>query len=61
MALSVRTLPGAIVMPQAAIVQGPTRSTVFVVGADGKAALRQVEVLASAGNDAVVSGLEAGR
>ena len=59
-ALSVRTIPGAIVIPQAAIVQGPSAKSVFVVGDDGKAALRRVEVLASAGNEAVVSGLEGG-
>ncbi len=58
--LSVRTLNGAIAIPQAAIIQGSSAKTVFVVGADGKAALRKVEVLASGGNDAVVSGLEPG-
>ena len=58
--LAVRTLPGATVIPQAAIVQGATESTVFIVGADGKAALRKVEVRAAAGNEAVVDGLEPG-
>lgn len=58
--LSVQTLEGAIVIPQAAIVQGANAKTVFVVGADGKATLRKVELLASAGTEAVVSGIEAG-
>ena len=56
--LSVQTMKGVIVIPQAAIIQGMNAKTVFVVGPDGKAALRKVEVLASAGNDAVVSGIE---
>ena len=58
--LSIETLKAAIVIPQAAIVQGLTNKTVFVVGPDGRAAIRKVEVLASAGTDAVVSGLEPG-
>ncbi len=58
--LSVQTLQGAIVIPQAAIVQGANAKTVFVVDAEGKAAPRRVELLASAGNEAVVSGIEAG-
>jgi RND family efflux transporter MFP subunit len=58
--LSPRTLQGAIVIPQAAVVQGANANTLFVVGADGKAAQRKVEVLASAGAEAVVSGIEPG-
>ena len=58
--LSVQTLKGAIAIPQAAIIQGSGAKTVFIVGADSKAALRNVEVLASAGNDAAVSGIEPG-
>jgi RND family efflux transporter MFP subunit len=58
--LSVQTLQGAISIPQAAIIQGTGAKTVFVVGADGKAAPRSVEVLAAAGNDAAVSGIEPG-
>jgi RND family efflux transporter MFP subunit len=58
--LRVSTLKDAIAVPQAAIVQGATARTVFVVGADGKAAERRVEVVASGGNQAVVSGVEAG-
>ena len=58
--LSVRTLAGVVVLPQAAIVQGLTAKTVFVVDADGKAALRPVELLAAAGTEAAVSGVEPG-
>ena len=58
--LSVQTLKGAIVIPLAAIVQGASNKTAFIVGPDGKAAMRRIEVLESAGNDAVVSGLEPG-
>ncbi|HMN74750.1 MAG TPA: efflux RND transporter periplasmic adaptor subunit [Burkholderiaceae bacterium] len=58
--LVVRTLPGVIVIPQAAIIQGPSAKTVFVVGADGKAAQREVELIASAGTLAVVSGIAPG-
>lgn len=58
--LAVRTLPGAILIPQAAIIQGAQARTAYVVGADGKAALKTVELLASAGDTAVVSGVQAG-
>ena len=58
--LSVQTLSGVVVLPQAAIVQGLTAKTVFVVDADGKAALRPVELLAAAGTEAAVSGVEPG-
>lgn len=58
--LVVRTLPGVVVIPQAAIIQGQGAKTVFVVGADGKAAQREVELIASAGTLAAVSGIEPG-
>lgn len=58
--LVVRTLPGVIVIPQAAIIQGLDSKTVFVVGADGKAAQREVKLVASEGNLAAVSGIDAG-
>jgi RND family efflux transporter MFP subunit len=58
--LSVQTMKGVIAIPQAAIVQGANAKTVFVVGADGKAAPRKIELLAAAGTDAIVSGLEPG-
>lgn len=59
-ALSVQTLRGAVVLPQAAIVQGATAKTVFVVGGDAKVTQRTVEVLAAAGTEAAVSGVEPG-
>ncbi len=58
--LRIGLLRDAIVVPQAAIVQGATARTVFVAGADGKAVERRVEVLAEGGTEAVVKGLEAG-
>lgn len=58
--LTVQTLSGAIVVPQAAIVQNPRGTVVFVVDAQGRAALRPVAVLQTAGLDAVVSGLTPG-
>jgi RND family efflux transporter MFP subunit len=58
--LSGQVLKGAIVIPQAAIVQGATDKTVIVVGEGGKAAVRKIEVLSSMGNEAVVSGIEPG-
>jgi RND family efflux transporter MFP subunit len=58
--LIVQTLAGAIVVPQAAIVQNARGSVVFVVGPDSLAAMRPVTVLQSAGLDAVVSGVEPG-
>jgi RND family efflux transporter MFP subunit len=56
----IETLKNAVVVPQAAIIQGATAKSLYVVEADGKAALREVEVLASAGTQAVVSGLAGG-
>ncbi len=58
--LTVRTLPDAIVVPQAAIVTAPRGDVVFVVGPDRRAQLRPVKVLEAAGDDAVVSGVDAG-
>lgn len=57
--LTVQTLKGALVVPQAAIVQGQRGSLVFIVE-DGKAAVRPVQVLATQGEDAAVSGLRPG-
>ena len=53
-------LPEVIVVPQAAIVQGARGTAVFVAGPDNVAAVRPVKILASAGTEAVVSGLKAG-
>jgi RND family efflux transporter MFP subunit len=58
--MALQTLPGAILIPQAALIQGPSGNTVYVVGADNKAALRKVEVIQSADLDAVVKGVQAG-
>ena len=58
--LSVQTIKDAIVVPQDAIIVGAKAKSVYVVDADGKAALRQVTVLHSFGSDVVVTGIEAG-
>lgn len=58
--LVIRTLKDAIVIPQAAVIQGARDKAVYVVGADRKVALRNVEVLESIGEDAVVQGVNAG-
>ncbi len=58
--LSLQSLPGAIVVPQASIVQGARGTAVFVVDAEGRAAMRPVKVLQALGTDAAVSGLVAG-
>ncbi len=57
--MTVRTLRGAVVIPQAAIVQGPRGSLVYVV-AEGRAQARPVGVLATRGEDAAVEGVQAG-
>jgi RND family efflux transporter MFP subunit len=56
----VETLKDAVVVPQTAINQGADGQTLYVVGPDGKAQLREVKVLQSAGSEAVVSGLAGG-
>jgi RND family efflux transporter MFP subunit len=58
--LAVQTLKGAVVIPQAAIIQGARGRTVYVVDADGKAAVRPVELVHAAGQDAVVTGVQPG-
>ncbi|MCU6432440.1 efflux RND transporter periplasmic adaptor subunit [Undibacterium sp. Jales W-56] len=58
--LSVRTLKDAIVIPMEAMVVSPKGSIVYIVDADGKAALRPVTLLNAAGAEAVVQGIEAG-
>ena len=58
--LNVQTLSNAIVVPQAAIVQNARGTVVFVVDADGRAALRPVNVVQAAGLDAVVTGVKPG-
>jgi RND family efflux transporter MFP subunit len=58
--LTVQVLKNAIIVPQAALVQSPRGSVVFVVGPDNKAIMRPVSVLQSAGSDAVVEGVKPG-
>ena len=58
--LNVRTLPAAVVVPLACIVQSPRGNIVFTVDGDSRAVLRPVNLLASSGLDAVVDGLKPG-
>ena len=58
-AMTARTITGAVVIPQAAIVQAARGTTVYVVQ-DGKAVARPVELLHAVGGDAAVSGVQAG-
>ena len=58
--LSVQTLKGVMVVPQAAIVQGARGKVVFVVEPDNKAGMRPVEIVTAAGTDAVVTGVRPG-
>jgi len=58
--LAVQTIKGAIVLPQAAVIQGVRGKAVYVVGDDRRAVLRPVEVLDALGTDAVVTGVRAG-
>ena len=58
--LATRTLQDAVVVPQAAIIQGPNGSVVYSVDANDKAVSRRVEVLHAIGPDAVASGVRAG-
>lgn len=57
--MTLRTLPGALVVPQAAIVQGQRENALFVV-VGGKAQRKVVTVLDSADGSAVVSGIAPG-
>ena len=58
--LVVRTLKGAIVVPQAAVIQAPRGAIVYIIGPDHKALARRVDVLYANGPDAVASGVDAG-
>ena len=59
--LTLQTLPNAVVVPAAAINQGPNGPFVYVVGADNKVALRPVVVAATQDTTAVMkSGLNVG-
>ena len=56
--MALQTIPGAIVVPQAAIVQGARGTAVFAAGPGNVAVIRPVKILATAGGDAVVTGLK---
>jgi len=59
--LTLQTLPGAVVMPASAVNQGPKGPYAYVVGADHKAVLRPVSVLATQDAMAVIkSGVKPG-
>ncbi len=56
---TVSTLKDTVVVPLASIIQS-ARGTIVFIKADGKALLKPVEVLYAQGNDAAVSGVNAG-
>ncbi len=58
--LAVQTLKDAVVVPQAAVIQGPRGSVLYTVDAENKAVSKPVEVLYASGPDAVASGVRAG-
>ncbi len=58
-AMTASVIKGAVVIPQAAIIQSPRGTLVYAV-IDGKAAPRPVQVLYAQGEDAAVSGLKPG-
>ncbi|MEP6970928.1 MAG: efflux RND transporter periplasmic adaptor subunit, partial [Betaproteobacteria bacterium] len=58
--LTVRTLLGAIVVPQEAIINTQEGTSVYLIGPDNKAVRHKVSVVYQSGLDAVVDGLAAG-
>lgn len=59
--LTLQTIPHAVVVPQTAVNRGPNGLFAFVLGADNHAAIRQVKVLANAGDVAIIeSGVQPG-
>jgi RND family efflux transporter MFP subunit len=58
-AMQARTLAGAVVVPQASIIQSARGPIVYVVQ-EGKAVLRPVQVLHAQGEDAAVQGVQPG-
>jgi len=58
--LSVQTLKDVVVVPQDAVIVGPRGSSVYIVDSEGKAIMKPVVVTNRFGNDAVVTGVEAG-
>jgi RND family efflux transporter MFP subunit len=57
--LVLRTLKESVVVPQAAVIQGPRGPFVYAV-VDGRAVPRPVELIAARGDDAAVRGVRAG-
>ena len=58
--LAVQTLKDVVVVPQAAVIQGPRGAVVYTVGPDGSAVSKRVDVLYAKGPEAVASGVSAG-
>jgi RND family efflux transporter MFP subunit len=58
-AMTVRTLKDAVVVPQAAIIQS-ARGTIVYVVEDGKAVLRPVQIVQTQGDEAAVTGVHPG-
>lgn len=58
--LKLRTLEGAVVIPQAALILRGSDRSVYVVGADKKAQMRPVQVRQGYGELVVVEGVQAG-
>jgi RND family efflux transporter MFP subunit len=58
--LAVRTLKDAVVVPQAAVIQGPRGTIVYTVDAQNKAVARAINVVYASGLDAAVTGIQAG-
>lgn len=58
--LTTRVLNRAMVVPQAALILRDTQRSVYVVGTDGKAQARPVQLRYAAGDIAVVDGLKPG-
>ena len=58
--MTVRTIKDAVVVPQAAVIQSPRGTIVYIVGPENKAVPRPVTVVVGQGEDAVVTGLRGG-
>jgi RND family efflux transporter MFP subunit len=58
--MAVRTLKDAIVVPQAAVIQGPRGDFVYALDAHGRAVAKPVKVVYGSGEDAVVTGVDEG-
>lgn len=58
--VSLRTLSGATVIPSAALMMSPEGSTVFVIDAQGRAAIRKVQPVHTFDTRVAVRGLEPG-